>query len=119
MLATWHALAKLRLHTESTLKQLEEATKSFGKELHRFIVKMCNNFSTKPLPKESEAHTCRKAKAQSKAAPAVSNEAAKKPADKKQKLFNPNTYKLHAMGDYVEHIRRFGTTDSYSTQRVG
>jgi len=28
------------------------------------------------------------------------------------------TYKYHALGDYVDTIRRFGTTDSYSTQPV-
>ena len=34
------------------------------------------------------------------------------------KGFNLNTYKLHSLGDYVETIRRYGTTDSYSTQLV-
>jgi hypothetical protein len=29
-----------------------------------------------------------------------------------------DTYKLHALGDYVTAIRRFGTTDNYSTQVV-
>ena len=28
------------------------------------------------------------------------------------------TYKYHALGNYVDNIRRFGTTDSYSTQPV-
>lgn len=31
---------------------------------------------------------------------------------------NLNTYKVHALGDYVETIRRYGTTDSYSTESV-
>ncbi|KAJ3768539.1 hypothetical protein FB446DRAFT_608422, partial [Lentinula raphanica] len=34
------------------------------------------------------------------------------------KLFNLNTYKFHALGDYPWTIRTFGTTDSYSTQLV-
>jgi hypothetical protein len=34
------------------------------------------------------------------------------------KSFNLFTYKLHALGDYVQSIRAFGTTDSYSTQLV-
>ena len=34
------------------------------------------------------------------------------------KQLNLNTYKYHALGDYVRTIRRFGTTDSYSTQPV-
>ena len=34
------------------------------------------------------------------------------------KTFNLQTSKLHALGDYVETIKMFGTTDSYSTQIV-
>ncbi|KAJ3560091.1 hypothetical protein NP233_g11062 [Leucocoprinus birnbaumii] len=33
-----------------------------------------------------------------------------------QKPLNLSTIKFHFMGDYGEHIRRFGTTDSYLTQ---
>ncbi|KAJ3724782.1 hypothetical protein C8R42DRAFT_640705 [Lentinula raphanica] len=36
--------------------------------------------------------------------------------DTPRKLFNLNTYKFHALGDYPWTIRTFGTTDSYSTQ---
>jgi hypothetical protein len=35
-----------------------------------------------------------------------------------RKTFNLNTYKYHALADYPSTIRRFGTTDSYSTERV-
>jgi hypothetical protein len=35
-----------------------------------------------------------------------------------QKHFNLQTYKLHALGNYMSSIRRFRTTDSYSTQPV-
>jgi hypothetical protein len=34
------------------------------------------------------------------------------------KTLNLNTYKIHALGDYVSTIREFGTTDSYSTETV-
>lgn len=34
------------------------------------------------------------------------------------KHFNLNTYKTHALGDYATTIRRYGTTDSYSTEPV-
>ncbi|KAF7966317.1 hypothetical protein HWV62_39183, partial [Athelia sp. TMB] len=33
-----------------------------------------------------------------------------------KKCFNLWTYKIHALGDYVQTTRRLGTTDSYSTQ---
>ena len=37
---------------------------------------------------------------------------------RKQKKINLMTYKYHALGHYVDTIRCFGTTDSYSTQPV-
>ncbi|KAF8951473.1 hypothetical protein BDZ97DRAFT_1684491 [Flammula alnicola] len=36
--------------------------------------------------------------------------------NRKSKHFNLFIVKLHFLGDYVRHIRLFGTTDSYSTQ---
>ena len=39
-------------------------------------------------------------------------------AKPKKKTFNLLTYKLHALGDYVQTICLFGSTDSYSTQIV-
>jgi hypothetical protein len=34
------------------------------------------------------------------------------------KTLNLNTYKIHALGDYVSSIKTYGTTDSYSTEAV-
>jgi hypothetical protein len=34
------------------------------------------------------------------------------------RTFNLDTYKYHSLGDYTEHIRQYGTTDSYSTEPV-
>ncbi|KAJ3531696.1 hypothetical protein NMY22_g8044 [Coprinellus aureogranulatus] len=36
--------------------------------------------------------------------------------ERKARTWNLNTPKFHALGDVVAYIRRFGTTDSYSTQ---
>jgi len=38
--------------------------------------------------------------------------------ERRPRLLNLQTYKLHALGDYAAHIRMYGTTDSYSTQVV-
>lgn len=40
------------------------------------------------------------------------------PRRRKKKTMNLNTYKVHALGDYVDTIRRLGTSDSYSTELV-
>jgi hypothetical protein len=37
---------------------------------------------------------------------------------RRKKPFNLQTYKNHSLGDYVKMIRRYGTTDSYSTEAV-
>lgn len=43
---------------------------------------------------------------------------ASKSATPQPKALNLNTYKMHALGDYVSTIRESGTTDSYSTETV-
>jgi hypothetical protein len=35
-LAEWHAFAKLRMHTETTLTLMDSATEILGQELRRF-----------------------------------------------------------------------------------
>jgi hypothetical protein len=37
---------------------------------------------------------------------------------RRPKTFNLNTYKFHSVGDYVSTIRKYGTTDSYTTEIV-
>jgi hypothetical protein len=94
--AEWHALAKLRLHTDSTLNLLEEVTKEFGHLMRQFRNKTSDSFNTVELPRGADARNGR-------------------PRSSKKKQLNLNTYKFHALADYVSTIRLFGTTDSYST----
>lgn len=107
----WHAYAKLRVHTELTLASFEQVTTDLGTLLRHFTTVTCNAFKTKELPREKAARL-RKAAA-SGTAPAASMGAAK------PKCFNLSTYKLHALGDYPRTIRERGTTDNYTTGRVG
>jgi hypothetical protein len=144
-LAEWHALAKLRMHTDTTLELMDSVTTKLGQQLRKFRDSTCSNFVTVELPKEVAAQKRRQSKAQAKkhagpssslpmggptvqctVAPAVSSQtdslpilstsnAAQAP---KRKGLNVFTYKFHALADYVNTIRLFGTTDSYSTQTV-
>lgn len=117
-LATWHALGKLRMHTETTLHFLDNSTIRLGRTLRRFKQFTCDSFMTQELPKEAAARGRRKpaysAKGNLNARPA------KKRATEgtRQRFFNMSTYKLHALGDYVKSIWLFGTTDNFSTQVV-
>lgn len=74
-LAEWHALAKLRMHTESTLTQMEKVTTILGSQLRDFSNITCKSFKTTELPKEAEARARRETRQQSKQAPKVVAEA--------------------------------------------
>jgi len=107
--AQWHALAKLRIHSDSTLGFLEETFKILSKQLRKFRDSTCAAFVTVELPKEKAARQRKFAK---------SNNAPPDSSVPRVKRFNISTYKFHAMGDYVQTIKLFGTTDSFTTQIV-
>ena len=65
--------------------------------MRQFRDKTSEEFNTVELPRGSDA---------------------RKGGSPKKKTLNLNTYKFHALGDYVATIRLFGTTDSYSTLLV-
>lgn len=145
-LAEWHALAKLRMHTDCTLDFLEKSTTTIGRELRRFRDTSLSSFKCQELPVEIAARERRRERAQAKKAQSVkgaqapgtstnmnevpdlstnANEGTSKDKDAsspktkpKAKTLNLFTYKFHALGDYVRTIQLFGTTDSYSTQIV-
>lgn len=125
-LAEWHAMAKLRMHKESTLILMESTTTTLGKEIRRFQNVTCSAFKTRELPKETAARGRREARKQAKKvtqsmtrAPPTPSEVNSQPRKRNDKTLNLATYKVHALADYVNTIRLFGTTDSYSTQTVG
>lgn len=131
----WHALVKLRMHTESTLALFQQVTQDVGKSLWFFTNEVCNVFDTKETPSECQAHQWReKEKSQNKMASVEPNTVSgvsrfsekasgiQKPdvsvSKERLKKFNMQTYKVHALGDYPRTIHWMGTTDSYSTQIV-
>jgi hypothetical protein len=147
-LAEWHALAKLRMHTESTLAHMDSVTKKLAHEIRKFHDQTCPAFATDELPRDEAARSgkqqngqatkvseCQVASSSRSQCPValdvapvpspsslqasyLSQPASVPPKKRKKKPFNISTYKYHAMGDYVQTIRMFGTTDSYSTQTV-
>lgn len=111
--AEWHAFAKMRLHTDTTLKHLEDLTAELGKLMREFEHSICSHFQTFELPREVEARKRREDARQS----GVDSTRASNPG-KKSKTFNLFTYKWHALGDYVPTIRLFGGSDGFSSQLV-
>ena len=145
-LATWHALAKLRLHTESTVVALEHSTQRLGKAIRIFEEKLCAEYIAGKLPGDDAPRAKGKAKAvktdqvnpqglsgdnapraKGKAKAVETGQADEnkraggtKAGAKSKKVYNLNlkTYKLHALGHYAQAIRHFGPSDGYSTQAV-
>lgn len=95
------------MHTDPTLDILSHVTTSLGNSFRLFVGKTCAAFQTRELERERVARQRRQEKTGVQIA-----------SSRKLKQLNLKTYKYHSLGDYVETIRRFGTTDSYSTQPV-
>ncbi|KAJ7155302.1 hypothetical protein C8R46DRAFT_1296775 [Mycena filopes] len=107
-LATWHAQAKLRMHSASSIKAFRATTTELGASSRHFVRTTCQEYVAYELPKEETRRARRDAAKGTKRKSTVSA--------KKRKQWNISTYKYHSMGDYAETIIEIGTTDSYTTQ---
>ncbi|KAF9045035.1 hypothetical protein BJ165DRAFT_1346661, partial [Panaeolus papilionaceus] len=132
--AEWHALAKLRMHTETTLALLDAVTARFGAAIRSFRDTTCQDFTTMELPKEAAACARRELAASSNTGNDIDpvniwkqqlicgemscTGEAPRTSNRKARNLNLKTVKMHFLGDYASHIRLFGTSDSYSTQLV-
>ncbi|KAG1853937.1 hypothetical protein DFJ58DRAFT_728071 [Suillus subalutaceus] len=90
---------------------LDSTFKKLSRQLQKFCKSTCAAFDTSELPKEKAARQRWLAKCVGyNSASSASN------GGPRVKKFNLNTYKFHAMGDYTQTIKFFGTTDSFTTQ---
>ncbi|EUC56392.1 hypothetical protein RSOL_175040 [Rhizoctonia solani AG-3 Rhs1AP] len=124
VLAHWHGLAKLRRHTTATVDALSHTTTRLGHELREFH-RYTSELDVYETTKEHAARQQRlRKKARPRAALAIEPDEPDEPdptsdsryQSRRRKYFNLETVKLHVVGDYPESIKRFGTTDSTSTQ---
>ncbi|KAI9057376.1 hypothetical protein FKP32DRAFT_1745228 [Trametes sanguinea] len=107
--AYWHALAKMRMHTDTSLARLDDATAVLGYELRRFVSVTCASFDTRETQSEYDAR--KRAEARRPAVPQAGPS-----SGRRYRTLNINTVKMHFLGYYAMTIRRIGTTDSYTTQ---
>ena len=114
-LAEWHSLAKLRLHSDDSLGLLDQSLKKLSVQLRRFVKVTCAAFETKELPSEVMAQQRHQ---QTQAEKRNITDVPSTSSGPRTKRINMHTYKFHALGDYVNTIKLFGTTDSYTTQIV-
>jgi hypothetical protein len=116
LLCRWHGLAKLQMHTDETLQIMDDVTAALGVELRAFSMVTCLAFLTCELKREAD---CRwRCQRQSQPRSYTSAGDSSQVASHQPKTLNLQTYKLHALGDYVSSVRRYRTTNSYSTQLV-
>jgi hypothetical protein len=107
LLATWHALAKLNLHTNTSLHLLDTTTTALGAGLRYFVGVTCSNFNTFETTTEYSKRR-RNQTAKGSQGPPES-------ADRQPKTLSLKTIKLHFLGDYAECIKSFGVTNNYTS----
>ncbi|KAI0667060.1 hypothetical protein C8Q78DRAFT_1140637 [Trametes maxima] len=101
--AYWHALAKMRMHTDTSLQILDDSTSLLGNELRHFAAVTCTKFDTRETQAEYDLRKRAEARrASNQAGP--SNSAAQPSSSTAQQSY------------YAWCIKRTGTTDSYTTQ---
>ncbi|KAL6306020.1 hypothetical protein BKA93DRAFT_913438 [Sparassis latifolia] len=110
--AEWHALAKLRMHTDSTVLSLEKATMALGHAERQARLRRAAAQQAASLPRAS----VQTGDTAPTVAPVLTGPAPVCNTDRRRKTFNTTTYKYHALADYPRTIRLLGTTDSYTTQ---
>ncbi|KAI0708940.1 hypothetical protein C8T65DRAFT_740004 [Cerioporus squamosus] len=142
VLAYWHALAKMRLHSDTSVGLLDDTTAILGYELRFFANVTCLHFRTRETQREYEARKRGEARRQhanlqgsAGSAPvhppsglpsttaattpsgAASSTSVPAPSGgRRPQTFNLNTIKMHFLGDYTMFIKNVGTTDSYTSQ---
>ena len=122
--AEWHSLAKLWLHTDTTVDYFRKATTTFCRLMREFRNLSCPEFSTVETQSEAAARAHgqvrQEACMQGSKYLDAANVRANPPgtSTRRPRTLNLSTYKFHSIGDYPDTIPLFGTTDNYTTQTV-
>ena len=102
------------MHTDSSLKLLDDATTALGEALRQFKTVTCAAFATQETSAEYAKRVRTHAHRVTKGLATVDSA----PSGRRARTLNLNTLKTHFLGDYVAGIRWAGTSDSTSTQAV-
>jgi hypothetical protein len=117
-MAHWHGLAKLRMHSDLTLDIMDLITMAVGQQFQEFKANVCAAYTTRKLHQEVEARTQCHARQASKHNNVRKGKQGGLNHGQHTKVFNFQTYKFHALGDYVSTIWQYGMSDSYSSEPV-
>lgn len=114
IMATFHSLSKLHLHTSTTLELLEDVTKALGDTLRTLRDKSAKALTVTELSRDVQARVRNQNRRLQKQASTTSAP----PTQKKVIALNLSTIKNHLLEHYRGCIELFGTTDGYSTSIV-
>ena len=91
-----------------------------GRLLRTFKNEVCSTYETRELPSEEAARDRQNAAlvAKKKLSQTSKKKTKQTQEPRRRKLFNLNTYKVHALGAYPRAIRLYGTSDNYNSQTV-
>jgi hypothetical protein len=103
---------------DDTLSFFDNAIAHLRYSVHKFQAMTCSTYQTTELPQESATRARRRAALVAKDPQRAAGRENATASIPKIKWLNLSTYKYHALADYPDTIRRYGTSDSYSTQRV-
>ncbi|PIL33172.1 hypothetical protein GSI_04622 [Ganoderma sinense ZZ0214-1] len=104
-MAYWHGFGGLHMHTDATTEILDNLTTLLGQRLRHFKDTTCAVYATRELKREAEQRHRREDKA--KLTQLSSSKTTAAPGDNRRlKTLNLDTFKLHALGDYVASIPR-------------
>lgn len=98
------------MHTDTSLRLLDTATTALGAGLQYFVGVTCPVFNTV----ETSAEFSKRRRRQTAGVPQNPSES----SSRQPKTLSLKTIKLHFLGDYVECIKSFGTTDNYTSALV-
>lgn len=113
-MAYWHSLAKMRMHTESSVCLLDNAHTAMATHLRHFEKIVCPRYTTKETQKEY----AKRVRTETKRTTKTTVETNTRATGRKTKSFNLSTVKTHLLGYYPSYIRTYGTMDLLSTLRV-
>ena len=88
--------------------------------MRKFEKHVCSKYDTKDLPSELAARSRRQQRKGIKLTMTTlaSTQKGPTPTGPRQRKFNMETYKYHALGDYATSIHLHSPLDGYSTQLV-
>ena len=106
--AEWHALAKSRMHTDTTLERLRHLTKEFSRLMRQFRDETCSQFNTVELPRKVAARNRQQQRGQAKVSKGLGLDGPERPssASSHQVVPSPNTASSQAHEGETTQVAR-------------